>query len=288
MKGIIVIILCTFLGGVASCNHPVKLPTTSKDHKDTVDKIVEVAYSDDFVTKVKLTDEDSVINEISSSKAFIYLAYKYYNIITDTSLIDYLNVEETQSVSIKDYGSTTISEISIKGKYLSNVVPKKCYLLYNKGKNEVFFFNFSRLYLIKKKASDTAYLIGGIPIIKGVGYFLVYSFNNASFTKVFDSGMDIEDDAIAVPIYLNEGDCIQYSGNFLRFENLDINNDGFLDFSFEGTVKHYCNPNEYGIDISKRKPLRQEQVKINYIFEGSEKLSKWVLIDSSKVKHYLE
>lgn len=280
--------LYTLLWIIASCKHPKDQPTAHENLVESTSRIVNRSEFDDYFIKLKLSNSDSVINQFSSSRASIYLAYKYYSIIADTGMIDFLDVQVKDLVSLCDYGEVVVSEVNIRGKNLSNVVPKKCYLLYSKVRSEAYIFCVSRLHLIKRKKSDSAFYLGGIPINKGIGYFLVYSFNGSTFVRIFDSGMEVEDGTIAVPVYLNRDDCIQYSNDYLKFKNVDLNNDGLLDLLFEGTIKYYCNPNEYGIDIRKRTPLRQVQGKVGFICSSAVNSVRWILCDTTSIKRYFE
>jgi hypothetical protein len=284
------LLLFTLLWIIASCKHPKMQPAAPKNKNQVESTIGVVKKSDydDYFIKLKLSNSDSVISQFSSTKASVYLANKYYSLIVDTGMIDFFDVQEKYLVSLYDFGEVIISEVNIRGKYLSNVVPKRCYVLYSKRRSEAYIFCVNKLHLIKRKKSDTAYYLGGIPISKGIGYFLVYSFNDTTFVRIFDSGMEIEDGTISVPVYLNNDDCIQYSKDFLEFKNLDFNNDGLWDLLFEGTIKYYCNPNEYGIDNRKRIPLRQVQAKVGFIYSSTGISSRWILFDTTKVKLYFE
>jgi hypothetical protein len=271
-----------FLTMVLSCNHTIKKNEEISVKNETA--LSKVSGSTYFFTQLKLTKDDSIINKGSSKNVSIHLARKYYNEITENKFTENIGSVNKSKAIINNYGNVEIFEINVSGKGISNVTPKRCYLLYNKEKSEAFVFNFNQLFLLKQKISDTGIIIGGIIITKGIGYFLCYSFQNSSFTKVFDSGFDVDDSITTVPVYLNNGDCIKYSNDYLKFENKDINNDGLLDFAFYGTVLFYCNPNEYGIDISNRKPFRHENIVVNYILEKSENKLKWVLADNILIK----
>jgi hypothetical protein len=227
------------------------------------------------------------IDRMLNKKESIYLAMKYYNTIIDTSQIENIGSKYESASMITDYGKVLIWAINIQGQYLSEATPEKVFVIYSKDKREAIFFPFSDLVLLKRKMSDTTSIIGGIEISKGVGYFLAYSYMDTSFIKIFDSGFDIPDSTLAVPVYLNDGGCIRYSEDFLQLRNIDINNDSLLDISFAGTILYYCKPNEYGIDTNKRSPINRKKITINYILRGSDNKLKYVLMDTAQIKEDL-
>lgn len=287
MKLTVIITFGIFLGLISCNNYPKKInKEKGVNEKFKEDSLFVTGDNYDFFTRIKLSEEDARIIKMQEKERSIYLAQKYYSEITDSNFIEFLGTEYKSTALVENYGWTVISEINIRGKKLSTSTPKRCYLLYNKEKNEAIFLDFEKFYLIKRKASDKENMIGGIEKSKGVGYFLVYSFKDSSLIKIFDSGVDIDDGAIAVPIFLNDGDCVKYDNDVLSFKNIDINNDGFLDFSFEGKIMFYCKPNEYGLGMDKRKLIREKKIKINYLFEDT--LDKWLLADSLKIKQLLE
>ena len=241
----------------------------------------------DFFTRLRLNANDKSIAKMPMKSKLNYLARKYYNEITDVGFVENIDVINKYATVIKGYGKAVVAEVNVWGRKLSNVTPKRCYLLYSKENKDAFVFDFNSFFLIKDKLSDNGSNIGGVILTKGIGYFLCYSFEDSSFVKIFDSGFDIKESEIAVPIYLNNGGCIKYLDNYLNFKNIDINNDGFLDLTFVGTVLYYCKPEEYGVEINSRKPIKEQRININYIRKDIGNRAEWVLSDTVMVTKLL-
>jgi hypothetical protein len=61
--------------------------------------------------------------------------------------------------------------------------------------------------------------------------------------------------------------CESYENDDLKLQNIDLNNDGYLDLKFTGIKNFYCNGFEqYGRD--ERKPIKKEKISITYYYNS--------------------
>lgn len=120
------------------------------------------------------------------------------------------------------------------------------FLLSEKGKKGIVFVDDS-IFFIKRKQDDTAFYIGSIANIRN-GMVEIYDFINNKFQKVFSS-LDDSDYEFSTYTQRRVLNSLNYGMEYtiwsenggLKFENIDINNDGFLDIKFSGKVKAYMN-----------------------------------------------
>jgi hypothetical protein len=87
---------------------------------------------------------------------------------------------------------------------------------------------------------------------------------------------------VLVPVFLKNSECIQIENGFLEFKNIDIDNNGLLDIVFSGEIDYYCKTEEYGVDVSKRNPLKKDFVNVKFFYDENHKI--WYCSNEKEVK----
>jgi len=124
---------------------------------------------------------------------------------------------------------------------------------YQKG----YLFNLNTVTPIKVKQSDNDFYFAGIYKDKfQYGTFEIFDIKKGVLYNIFAS-----DEAVSNYSF----DCISYKNDELRFQNIDVNLDGYLDLVFTGIKNYYCNGYEsYG--RNDRPPIKQEKISIVYYY----------------------
>jgi hypothetical protein len=122
-----------------------------------------------------------------------------------------------------------------------------------------YLVNLDLIELIKlKKESDNYYFSGRYKNRHRYGVFRIFKFSDNIMCQIFES---------ADPVSNYSLDCESYENDDLKLQNIDLNNDGYLDLKFTGIKNFYCKGFEqYGRD--ERKPIKKEKISITYYYNS--------------------
>lgn len=231
----------------------------------------KIFANDNKFIKIKLSTNQTkiiMLNYKSDIKYKNFVLNGIEKIIGTTTFnyIDSLSIDYKQQIDIKNYGLTKFLEVTIYGD-LPSSTPRDYHVLFNNVRSEILVAPLTKIYFVKSSVKESKYFLGGLTIRKNIGVFNIYSFNKGEFTKSFKS----EDAPI---VFLNSKDCIRIKNNYLSFKNKDVNEDGYLDIIFSGIIQTYCAPNEFGVNLSGRKPIKSK--RINYVSKYNPSTFLWL------------
>lgn len=133
-----------------------------------------------------------------------------------------------------------------------------------------------KIHFIKRNKKDTCYIIGGTQQYYLTSEFILYTINYNQINKIFETKQLIYS--------YNSSDCISYEKGELKIENIDINNDGYMDLRFSGIENHYCHGDGNGEVLGfeeRKKPLKRKFVEYNYIYNPQK--NNWYYITKKKL-----
>jgi hypothetical protein len=185
---------------------------------------------------------------------------------TTFNYIESLSINYTQQINIKKYGFTKILKVEIFGN-LPRSSPTDFYVLFNNIKSEILILPLAKIYFVKSNLKEKEYFIGGLTLNRNLGFFNIYSYKNGKFVKNFK-------DEDAPLVFLNSLDCVRLKNNYLSLKNNDVNEYGYLNVVFSGTLEFYCKPHEFGVDLKDRKSIKSRS--INYICKYNPLVSMWL------------
>ena len=175
---------------------------------------------------------------------------------------DIESVKYWGTINIKNLNKVSIFKIKYSYK-LPCIWHYSAVLIIDNTNHNAYLFDLDNIELIKESSDSNAYRFAGRYKNRHLyGTFEIFEFKNNVMYQVFNS---------EEPVSNYSFDCESYENDDLKLQNVDLNNDSYLDLKFTGIKNFYCNGHEeYGRD--ERKPIKKEKITIIYYF-NKEKLN---------------
>jgi hypothetical protein len=200
----------------------------------------------------------SVDNKTSNNEIKKIVLKQLINCSGDSlELSDIKSVKCKGIYSIEGLGLSKIYKINLSYR-LPNVWHYSLALIVDSYHNG-YLVNLDLIELIKlRQDSRNYYFSGRYKNRSRYGVFKIFRFSNNIMYQIFES-------ADAVSNY--SFDCESYENGDLKLQNIDLNNDGYLDLKFTGIKNFYCKGFEqYGRD--ERRPIKKEKISITYYYNS--------------------
>lgn len=250
------IIILILILGIASCNEKKNDKENGKaDPYPSEELISEKDTSGRMLVSI---EPDSVA---SSNNKKQYLFKVFHQEFEGLKHSDISEISLWRSAEIYKMGKCKIYQILISDK-LPVVIPKKNYLIVSEERKEGVLFILDSLIFVATNKNNSSYIISGLRIIKQVGYLTIYDLRTNFFKEIINTSSLCEN---GIPVYNASIDCQSYKPFALNIENVDLNNDGWLDLKFYGKVASYCNELEVGYGRTDRNPIKIDDIGFSLI-----------------------
>lgn len=257
-----------------SCNNSKKsTPEAVEMPNANINKVNVYDFSEDTIRPITDLANELFINSEHVKKWFIDYIFEQPESELHEIIVNSLGDTEIQS-----YGNMQIYEIDLSEEFPGGMTKSFC-IFYSKNKQEAYIFTIESYQQIKVQSNSLSYVVGGFADLRGKEYFLIYNYDGSNFIKNFDSIKFCDMYGLYMANYRAE--CIEYNPLRLKYKNLDINNDGFLDLVFSGTFLNYCPPGA-DKDETNMKPLIS--MSLNLIFMYHPEKNTWTISDQEICK----
>lgn len=205
----------------------------------------------------KIIDENYPKSQLKSS--VLSIITKSCKCKIDIKDIDSVNYWGTLNV----YHLNPVSIFKIKYSYeLPSVWHYSAVLIIDNVNHNAYLLDLDVVEPVKVQNNvDTFYFAGIYTNRYLIGTFKIFDFKNGNLYDIYDSNEPVSNYSL---------DCISYENEFLKFQNVDLNSDGYLDIKFSGVRNYYCNGYEqYGRE--ERKPIKKDKISITFIYNNIKK-----------------
>jgi hypothetical protein len=284
MKNFIVIFLL-----ITSCGNQSPINKGLKDNKtsDTVSKII-ATQSDNPLLYRGCINLDVTEYSINDSKFKQALIDSFKNDLGNIKPDNILSIsKELQSLNIDSFGLCSAYKIILSND-LPSVTPKKMFLLANNTSKKVLLIPFDELQPIKINKKDSFYFLAGTYLVRSKGYFMIYKYDNVNGFKTIFNSLSDSSCPNGIAVYNSSLDCVSYQPFMLKFQNIDIDNDGYNDLVFSGKLMSYCEGLETGYGRNDRQPKSITDLSIQFktVTEGNS--FTWKFVDTTLCKKLSE
>ena len=176
------------------------------------------------------------------------------------------SIRYSGTYNLKNTGEVSIFQIYYNTWYLSSMWQYPMVLLIDKKNHEGYLFELNTVTPIKVRQNDNEFYFAGIYKNRyQYGTFKIFDIRNGVLYNIFASGEAVSNYSL---------DCISYENDELKFQNIDLNHDGYLDLVFTGIKNYYCEGYEsYGRE--DRAPIKKEKISIIYYYFVEKNMFGW-------------
>lgn len=216
---------------------------------------IKAETRNDSIRSFQIKDNIDDISNIELKKIIVEQLTK--NSGDSLKLTDVESVKCLGKYNVVDLGSSRIYKIKLSYN-LPNVWHYFAALIVDSHCN-AYLVDLDLIELIKtEKNSSGFYFAGRYKNRYRYGVFRIYRFIKNTMYQVFESEGPVSNYSL---------DCESYEKDDLRLQNVDLNNDGYLDLKFSGIKNFFCNGLEqYGRD--ERKPIRKEKISMIFYYDS--------------------
>ncbi|HVU57994.1 MAG TPA: hypothetical protein VHD83_23195 [Puia sp.] len=163
---------------------------------------------------------------------------------------------------------------------LPSVAGRSYYLIVSKKLLQAALLPLDSFNPVKLKNSDSTSLVGGLFLLRGKGFYMIYRHNGRDgFDLVFNTS-EVDGCEEPLPVYNRTLDCTSYYPFAMKLTIKDVDSDGVNDLVFDGNVLFFCRGLEYGYGREDRKPLKKKSVKIIFRAVYAKDTLSWRLTDN--------
>ena len=195
--------------------------------------------------------------------------------------------KELQSLKVDSFGLCSTYKIILSND-LPSVTPKKMYLLVNDTSKKAVLVPFEEIQPIKINKKDSFYFLAGTYLTRSKGYFIIYKYDNVNGFKTIFNSLSDSSCPNGIAVYNSSLDCVSYQPFMLKFQNIDIDNDGNNDLVFSGKLMSYCEGLETGYGRNDREPKSISDLSIRFKTIIQDNAITWKLLDTTLCKKISE
>jgi len=216
---------------------------------DTIINEDRDVHNENFLPFIEF-DADSATN-----KSYILLKfYTDFKSFGDSAISSIAPISE---LKVHRLGNVEIFRLTFN-EYLPAVVKKINYLIVSREAEKAAILFVDTVYPIRISKAKDLYLLSGVNVYKDQGFYCVFDVDSSkNLNQIFDSST-LSDGQF--PVYNSSIDCSSYQPFYLKFTNIDLNNDGVLDVEFSGRENFYCKGLETGIGRLDKKPVISKSI----------------------------